>query len=546
MIWALLLIPTLAAGLAFLPSPSSRKAAASSALRRALLPAAAGCHAALTAATWVFPQGHAASILNGWLGLDAISRLFLTVTSALFLACSFYAVGYLRRERDLGTNPADATPFPHAAPGSDLGDAPEGRFIGCLLLFLATMTLVALSRHMGLLWVAVEATTLASAPLIYYHRNPRSLEATWKYLLICSVGIALALLGNFFLAVAAKGSSRAEAAKATHAPLLQARSSENSVVISTTTQAAEAADTSLHMTLDDLAAQARRLDPAWLKAAFCLLLVGYGTKMGLAPMHTWLPDAHSEAPSVVSALLSGALLNCAFLGILRAHAIVSAAGMGAFSGQLLTIFGLLSMGLAAVFVIRQSDYKRMLAYSSVEHMGVLSLGAGLGGLAGLGAMLHVVNHSLAKAMLFLLAGNILAAYRTKKIPQVRGLLGVLPASGVLWMAGFLAIVGSPPFGLFASELIILKGALQQGRVAVAVGYLAALGVIFVAMARIVLGMTYGRVAEGSPALTVRPREKLLAVLPSLALGAAVLVLGLYIPPALMRALAAAAHAVGVD
>ena len=147
------------------------------------------------------------------------------------------------------------------------------------------MTLVIVSRHLGLLWVGVEATTLASAPLIYFHRNPRSLEATWKYLLICSVGIALALLGNFFIAVAAKSYG----------------------------------GPSIRLTIDDLSANAQSLDPLWLKAAFLFFLVGYGTKMGLAPLHTWLPDAHSEAPSVVSALLSGALLNCAFLAILRAH-----------------------------------------------------------------------------------------------------------------------------------------------------------------------------------------------------------------------------------
>jgi hypothetical protein len=174
------------------------------------------------------------------------------------------------------------------------------------------MTLVLVSRHLGLIWVAVEATTLASAPLIYFHRQPRSLEATWKYLLICSVGIALALLGNFFLAVAA-----------------------------------QKAPAHVHLTIEALRLHATSLDQTWLKAAF-LLLVGYGTKMGLAPLHTWLPDAHSEAPSVISALLSGALLNCALLAILRIHGLLEAAGLGAFSGELLVIFGLFSMGVAAV------------------------------------------------------------------------------------------------------------------------------------------------------------------------------------------------------
>ena len=206
------------------------------------------------------------------------------------------------------------------------------------------MTLVTVSHHFGLMWVGVEATTLASAPLIYFHRQHRSLEATWKYLLICSVGIALALLGNFFLAVAA-----GRAGRQLDGPL----------------------------SLSDLSGRCRiGLIVSWLKAAFLFFLVGYGTKMGLAPLHTWLPDAHSEAPSVVSALLSGALLNCAFLAILRVHRFAPPPGEAAFSQGLLVFFGLISMGVAAMFILGQADFKRMLAYSSVEHMGILALGVG--------------------------------------------------------------------------------------------------------------------------------------------------------------------------
>jgi hydrogenase-4 component F len=492
MLWLLLMIP---AGAGII-SMTLLQSASCGALRRGLLVATAAVHAGLTALSWIFrPE----PVLNGWLGLDPVSLLFLSVTSALFLTASFYAAGYLRRE------PPRKTDFQE---GWLFTDAPEARFVGCLLLFLATMTLVAQARHLGLLWVGVEATTLASAPLIYFHRHHRSLEATWKYLLICSVGIALALQGNFFLAVAARGSAE------------------------------------VHLTIEHLLSRAGQLDPLWLKASFLFLLVGYGTKMGLAPMHTWLPDAHSEAPSVVSALLSGALLNCAFLGILRVHALMAAAGLAEFSGQLLTGFGLLSMVIAAVFIIEQADFKRMLAYSSVEHMGVLSLGAGLGGLAGMGSMLHMVNHSFAKAMLFLLAGNILSAYRTKSTRQVRGLLKALPATGPLWMAGFLAIAGSPPFGLFVSELIILKGALQEGRFLIAGGYLLALGIIFVAMARIVLQMAYGTPEADFDAGPGRGREAW-AVLPPMALGALVLVLGVYMPAWLQKALSEAARAAGV-
>jgi hydrogenase-4 component F len=327
--------------------------------------------------------------------------------------------------------------------------------------------------------------------------------------MICSVGIALALLGNFFLAVAA----------------------------------ANPGGDPIPLVLNDVLQNASRLHATWLKAAFLLLLVGYGTKMGLAPLHTWLPDAHSEAPSVVSALLSGALLNCAFLGILRVQQVCAAAGYAVFGQELLVGFGLLSMAVAAIFVLGQTDYKRMLAYSSVEHMGILALGVGVGGAATFGSMLHAVNHSLTKAMLFLVAGNILAVYQTKSTAEVRGVLRVLPMSGILWVAGFLAITGSPPFGPFLSELTILKAALDQGRAGVAIAYVVLLMTIFVGMATIVLRMAQGSPEDGDKNLPSR-NESAFAIAPAAALIAAVLLLGLYIPPFLSQALQGAAQALG--
>ncbi|HZP43695.1 MAG TPA: proton-conducting transporter membrane subunit [Candidatus Binatia bacterium] len=483
---AALLLPVVAAGvLAFFVRAD--------ALRRVLLVGAAGAHAAATAATWL---AEPAPVWGGWLALDALGRLFLSITSALFLAAAAYAVGYLRREGEGARRDFEE--------GLLFDNAPEAAFTGCLLLFVAAMTLVTLAQRFGLLWVALEATTLASAPLIYFHRHHRSLEATWKYLLICSVGIALALLGNFFLGVAA-----------------------------TTGR------TTLPLLVPDLRAAGPMLHVPWLKTAFLLFLVGYGTKVGLAPLHTWLPDAHSEAPSVVSALLSGALLNCALLGVLRAEQVCAAAGLAPFGRELLVGFGLLSMAAAAVFIPGQTDYKRMLAYSSVEHMGIVAFGLGLGGVAATGALLHAVNHSLGKAMMFLVAGNILARYRSKATGDVRGLLRVLPASGVLWVAGFLAITGSPPFGPFLSELTILRAALDQGRIALAVGFVASLVVVFVGMATSVLGMAQGS-AEGARG----GREPWLGIAPAAALGAVVLGLGVWVPSTLWTALEAAARLVG--
>lgn len=464
------------------------------ALRRALLVGVAVTHTLLTAAAWKLPP---APCLHGWLAVDAPGLCILSLTSLLFLAAAVYATGYLRRG---GHDPGEG-----ADEGLFLANVPEAVFTACLLFFLATMTLVATSMHFGIMWVAVEATTLASAPLIYFHRHHRSLEATWKYLLLCSVGIALALLGNFMLAVSAAGTG---------------------------------ADPGLLVA--GLVGCARQLDQTWLKAGFIFLLVGYGTKMGLAPMHTWLPDAHSESPSVVSALLSGALLNCAFLGILRACQVCGAAGLGPFTRDLLIFFGLLSMCFAAVFILGQPDYKRLLAYSSVEHMGILALGIGIGGSGAYGAMLHAVNHSLTKGFLFLAAGNILAAYQTKSARAVRGVVRVLPVTGVLWVAGFLAITGSPPFGMFISEFTILRAAVAQQHWVAACIYLVALAVIFIGMATAVLAM-----AQGRPDASRTPvREHWVSVAPPAILASLALVLGVYIPPALDRLLQQAVQALG--
>jgi hydrogenase-4 component F len=488
MIKLLVLIPACAGIVAFFVG--------SDRIRRGLLISAAVAHTVLSLATWVVAPEPA---MGAWLAEDPLGRLIETLTSLLFLAVSLYAVAYLREER--------SQPHSDFEEGFIFSNAREASFTGCLLLFLAAMTLVAVSQELALLWVAIEATTLASAPLIYFHRHHRSLEATWKYLLICSVGIALALLGIFFLAVAGTDPD----------------------------------GSSIGLMMQDLRLNAHHLNVPWFKAAFVLLLVGYGTKMGLAPFHVWLPDAHSEAPSVASALLSGALLNCAFLGILRAQEISVAAGLADFSGRLLLIFGLLSMAVAAVFISGQTDYKRMLAYSSVEHMGILAVGVGLGGAAVFGAVLHVINHSLTKAMLFLVAGNLLAVYRTKNTGGIAGALSVMPVSGALWLLGLFAITGSPPFGPFLSEFTILKAALDQGQTLVALVYLAILAVILAAMAAPALAMVQGMPSEH--VVPARSRSAALNVVPAM-LGIVVFVLGVYVPPVLTRALRQAAHLLG--
>lgn len=424
--------------------------------------------------------------LGRWLVLDPMGKIVLSLISPLFLGASLYAVGYLNRRLERNNKV----------------------FVASLLYLLSAMTIVTLSQHFGLLWIAIEATTLASAPLLYFNHNQRSLEATWKYLLICSVGIALALLGTFFLAMAETAAGPVESPL--FIPSMLQRGSSFSI--------------------------------PWLRAAFIFLLVGYGTKMGLAPLHTWKPDAYGEAPGLVGFILSGALTSCAFLALVRVTQVCQAAQQTDFVRPLFILIGLLSMGVAAAFMLGQRDYKRMLAYSSVEHMGILTLGLGLGGLAIYGALLHLLNNGLAKGVLFLTAGNIHRHYGTKSAPHVKGVFRVLPVTGALFMAGFIAITGSPPFGLFVSEFTILRSAVADGRWAVVALFLGFLAVIFIGMGRIVLSMTQGEPPEGQK--YHGPGDSLLTTLTPCVLIAVVFVLGLYIPSWLDRSLQAAAQLVG--
>jgi hydrogenase-4 component F len=468
-LWAL---PLLVAAVTFLPRVAP-------VWRKALLVTVATVHLGLALSLWKWRAG---SAFNGWFDVDPLGLLVLSLTSFLFFWAALYSVAYLERERPRG-----------------------GRvFITGLLAFLGAASLVALSQHLALLWVGMEATTLSLAPLVFHRHDRRSLEAVWKYLLISSVGIALALLGIFFLATAQSGVPGRSLIRA------------------------------------DLVAHATQLHPAWLRAAFIFLLVGFGTKMGLAPMHTWKPDMYGEAPSVVGGLAAGALTSCAFLGLLRATEIAMAAGIGDFVQPLLIGFGVFSLVVAAAFIIAQNDIKRLLAYSSVEHMGLLVIGLGLGGVGSYGAMLHMLNNGMAKLWLFLVAGNIVLTTGSAAAASNRGLVRVLPVSGPLLVLGLFAVTGSPPFGLFLSEFTILRAAVTQGQLWVAVVMLALLAIIFVGMAAFLL-----EIALGVPHPVTAPvREKGWQIIGPLALAAAVFVLGVYIPADLRDVLARAAAALG--
>lgn len=448
-------------------------------LGRGILVISALLHLQITVMGWL---GKLSPAMPAYFGTAPEGMLVLLVTSFIFLFISIYAVSYMK-ETAMQNEPI---------------------FIGCMLFFLATMSMVALADHLIVLWIAIEATTLVSAPLIFLNRSKAALEATWKYVLICSVGIALALLGSFFITLSMDLGN-------IHVPL----------------------------TFSSLTAVAGQLDHIWLKAGFIFVIIGYGTKMGLAPMHTWLPDAHSQAPSPASALLSGALLNCAFLGVYKVHSLMYAAGMGDYSSNVLIVFGLLSMVIAGIFILNQPDYKRMLAYSSIENMGIIAFGVGIGGLALYGAMLHLVHHSLIKSSLFLSAGNILLGYGTKMVNKIGNMAKLFPKSFGTFFAGFAGISGFPPFGIFISELLIIIGAFQSERY-VSVGiFIFSLILIFAGGARIVMRMSFA--ATEQPVLV---DEKMMRVLPSFVLLLTSLVLCLWLPEDLYQTIINAISVIG--
>ena len=418
---------------------------------------------------------------GGWFHLDALGKIDLLSTSILFLACAIYSIGYLyyRRER-------------------------SNRVICVgLLVCLSAASMVTITHHLGLMWVALETTTISMAPLIYFNRNARSIEATWKYLLICSVGVALALIGLYFLAYA-------------------------TIV----------AGVEPSLLLDDLIRDAGKLSSGWVHAAFVFLLVGFGTKMGLAPLHTWKPDAYGEAPGLVGALLSGGLVNLAFLALLRVYQLCLATKEITFFQNTLIVMGLFSMIMAAIFMARQADFKRMLAYSSVEHVGIMAVALGLGGKAIFGALFHILANGLTKGVLFLSSGNIHRSYNSKSTDHVRGALRRLPWSGGLFLAGFIAITGSPPFAPFISEFTIISRAFIQGRMLIGAIFLISLTVIFIGMALTVLPMVMGEAPVDSE--TTSYRDTIGTVGPPLALLLLVFLLGIWIPAPLMTLLRDAA------
>ena len=445
-----------------------------------LLPAVGLAHTALVFWMFVHPPVVAP---DAWLGFDPLARAVLPAVSLLFLVCAAYAVAYLRVR----------------------AERPNRVFVASLLAVLGLLSAGHQARHLGLLWIATEALTLAAVPLLHFNGTSRAFEATWKYLLVGGTVIALSLLGTFCLGYASL-------------------------------QGGGAGD----LTFVALMARGAGLSHPWVLTAWVLLLTGYGTKMGLAPMHTWKPDAYGEAPSIVGAMLAGGVTTVAFTAVLRVRAVVAAAGAGAIADRTLLVIGLFSMVVAAVFLLGTRDFKRMLAYSSVEHMGILVIAAAFGRVGVGAALFHVWGNSLTKGALFLSAGNIRRAAGARTIDAVSGMSLVTPQSAAIFVTGLFAVTACPPFGPFFSELLVVRTAFATGHSTAAALFLACLLFAFFGLTRLVFAVVDGRPRPAARATGRRFPETAGVILPPLLLLGLSLWLGLATPALLRDAWAAAA------
>ena len=422
--------------------------------------------------------------------LDALGALIMLPIAGVGFVSAFYSINYMGRQYGRGI----------------VDDRHLIRYYQLFNAFVLTMLLVPVSNNMGLMWVALEATTLVSVLLIMLYTNAGAIEAAWKYLVIATVGLSLALFGIVLFSYA----------------------NVTSLISST------GSGTSSNLNWTDMMANAKLLNPDIVKFAFIFILIGFGTKAGLAPMHSWLPDAHSEAPTPVSALLSGVLLNCSIYAILRFDIITSGAVGSAFSSQLLLILGTVSMGIAAASIYFAKDMKRMLAYHSVEHMGIITIGIGFGGFLGLfGALFHIINHSIAKPLMFFASGTISQKYETKAMSEIKGIIKTMPVTGVLFLIGGFALVGIPPFNIFASEFLILTSGFASGQFLAVALFLIFSIVIFAGLTKHLIPMVFGNPGDSRrkvPAEVLAKKNEmgLFAVVPMVILAIFLVVLGFYI------------------
>jgi hydrogenase-4 component F len=403
--------------------------------------------------------------------VTALGALLLGIIAVVGLFATLHSVGYLRGEQAkemIGLK----------------------RVWECYLLtrlFVLCMYLAVTANNPIIMWIAIEATTLSTVFLISFFNRKADIEAAWKYLIINSVGLLLGLLGTL---------------------LFLAQGPSNGGFVN----------------WDQLLSGVRHMDPLMSKFAFILILIGYGTKMGLVPMHTWRPDTYNKAPLPVVALLSGALMNVAFFAILHFKVLIDAVVGGGFSQMLFLFFGIVSLAVPAFIIYTQTNYKRLLAYSSIEHAGIMMLGFGFGGIGIFGALLHMVYHALAKSLLFFVASNTALKYSSSKIADVSGMLSVLPYTSILAVIGFLVIIGIPPSGIFFSELYIFLAGFAHFWV-LAVLAIALILLVFAGYLKQLYPMLFGVVPEGIK----KGETSLWTVLPIAVLAGLLLIIGLYLP-----------------
>ena len=426
-----------------------------------------------------------------WLAVDPLGALFLTILSHTFVLVLLYSPSFLQRMQ--------GAKYDHS----------KRLFYPALNFYLLANTLVLVVQQFAMLWVVLELTTFSLVPLIFFYRTKESLEAVWKYLFLVSLGLVFLFVGVLFLGISARGVSD-------YTTFLVARMTE----------------------------AAPQLNPLWLKASFIFVLVGLSAKIGLAPMHPGDVDATSNAPAPVAALMAGSLRSTAVLVLLRFYQVVARTSVQPFAQKLLIFAGLLSLAVAAIYIWRNRNYKRLLAYSSVEHLGIIALGVGIGGIALLGALLHLLFSSFGKVALFFMAGNIHHSYGSREVGAVTDLLRRLPWTAFVWAIAFFYIVGTPPFGIFFSELFVLRGMIHAANWLSLSLFLALLMVIFIGMSRAMLSMLQTPGTSSSPALADKERLNLSHAICLYAVAASV-PLAIFQPPALFDSLHAILAAFGV-
>jgi hydrogenase-4 component F len=440
------------------------------------------------------------SLANGFFYADALSALVILLTASVALVCATYSIGYLRDDQQSGALGDDASS------AEQLSRLRMYYTLTPLLVF--SMLFMAMANNLGVMWAAMEATTLASIFLVTFYGKVTSLEAAWKYAIIGGVGLSMALFGTLVAYYAGH-----------RLPGSESLSGLNWSV---------------------LAQHAAQLDKTSMRLAFVLILLGYGTKAGLAPMHTWKPDAYSEAPVPTSAILSTALLNCALYGLVRFYILTSRCLGADFPGHLLLLFGLLSMGVSVPFVLVQKNYRRLLAYHTIDHAGIMATALGLGGAMGsLGLMLHMTFHTIAKSLLFLCAGSVYQHFGTDLFAKLKGsVLRAMPLTGVVFLMAMLAIIGMPPFSLFQSEFLILRAAFDGGHLLTGVLFVLFSTGVFTGAILHVGGMVLGPGGETAVAARRPWRDGSM-----LALAAALVVIGFWVPAPLFQLISNAARVV---